>query len=61
MLAYRSAGGLPSSRIMTTGDTSCVEKCGYLLQIQAVEDALWRNAAFTGHEDAPAREVEFFD
>ena len=61
MLAYRSAGGLPPSQIMSTGDAPCVEKCGYLLQIQAVEDALWRNAAFTGHEHAPAREVEFID
>ena len=61
MLAYRSAGGLPRSQMMSTGDAPCVEKCGYLLQIQGVEDALWRNAAFTGHEHAPAREVEFFD
>ena len=31
------------------------------LQVQAVEDALWRNAAFTGHEHAPAGEIELID
>src|SRR5215208_5523826 len=53
--------GLPPSQIMSTGDASCVEECGYPLQVRAVEDPLWRNAAFTSHEYAPAGEVELVD
>src|SRR4051794_17637363 len=53
--------GVPPSRMMGARHASCVEKCGYPLQVQAVEDALWRNAAFTSQEYAPAGEVELVD
>src|SRR5829696_10035505 len=52
--------GLRQSRspVTTTGCASCLQKCGDLLQVQAVEDALWRDAAFAGHQHAPAGEID---
>ena len=43
--------------IRATGRASCLQKCGDLLQVQAVENALWRDTTFAGHEHAPAGEI----
>src|SRR5215218_3192359 len=55
--------GLPQPRtpIRATGRASCLQKCGDLFQVQAVENALWRDTTFAGHEHVPAGEIEFID
>src|SRR5215208_2637504 len=59
--ALRRGSPQPRSPVTATGRAPRLQKCGDLLQVQAVEDALWRDTAFAGHEYAPAGEVEFID